>query len=568
VGEVAVARRLAGRHAVVRRLAAVEALGRVDVACTDKTGTLTAGRLALTTVSSMDREVRPSRSLRGALQRVLLAGSLATPHPDAADAQVHPTDVAVAEAAELAGLGENLVLEREAELAFDPSRSFHAALVQGHVYLKGAVEALAPRCDRVRTKGREQPLDDPARDALLQRAHHLAERGLRILMVAEGPADASLSDPQGLVALGFLGLSDPLRPEVPAAIQRCHEAGVRVIMLTGDHPATAAAIAREAGLNGPEAGILIGSDIAELHDDELDERLEHATVIARVTPLDKLRIVESLQRRGHTVAMTGDGVNDAPALRLADVGVAMGRKGTEVARQAADVVLADDNFTTLVEALVEGRSFWRNIRRSLGLLLGGNLGELGMVVGASLLGTTPPLISRQILVVNMVTDIFPSLAVALQPPENRRLASLAREGTAALGGPLWRDVRRRGLATALPSLAAFLLTLPSGDLVQARSVAFASLVSTELSQTLHLGRAEGGHLTRTVAAAVAGSFGFLALTFVLPPLRTFLGLATLGPTQWALVGAAALVAALVGGGVPRPALPRPATHLLSSPGLA
>jgi calcium-translocating P-type ATPase len=565
VGEVAVARRLAGRDAVVRRLAAVEALGRVDVACTDKTGTLTAGRLALTLVSAVNREARPSRSLRGSLHRILHTGSLATPHPEAADALVHPTDVAVAEAAELAGLGETLLLKREKELAFDPSRSFHAAVVHDRMCLKGAVEALLPRCDRTRVKGRVQVLDDAGREDLLERAHRLAGRGLRILMVAEGSTEGSLEDPGNLVALGFLGLSDPLRPEVPAAVRRCHEAGVRVIMLTGDHPATAASIAREAGLNGPSEAILTGSDIAALHDDELDERLEHATVVARVTPLDKLRIVESLQRRGHTVAMTGDGVNDAPALRLADVGVAMGRRGTEVARQAADVVLTDDNFSTLVEALVEGRSFWRNIRRALGLLLGGNLGELGMVAGASLLGTATPLLSRQILVVNMVTDIFPSLAVALQPPESRHLASLSREGTAALGAPLWREVRRRGLVTAVPSLAAFLLALRSGDLIKARSVAFAGLVSTELAQTLQLGRVESGHVTRAVTGAVAASFGVLALTFILPPLRGFLGLAVLDPAQWALVGAAALVAGILGGGVARPVLPRPAARLLASP---
>ncbi len=305
-----------------------------------------------------------------------------------------------------------------------------------------------------------------------------------MLVVAEGSSGIPVEDPHGLVALGFLGISDPLRPGVPAAVRRCHDAGVRVVMLTGDHPATARTIANEAGLPVDEHGILTGSDIAELDNGELDRRLEHAAVIARVTPLDKLRIVESLQRQGHIVAMTGDGVNDAPALRLADVGVAMGRGGTEVARQAADVVLADDDFSTLVEALVEGRSFWRNIRRALGLLLGGNLGELGLEVGASVLGLASPLTSRQILAVNLVTDVLPALAVALQQPEHRHLSALAREGASALDAPLRNDILRRGLATGAPTLAAHLLMLRSGGLPEARAVAFASIVSTQLAQTL------------------------------------------------------------------------------------
>ena len=431
------------------------------------------------------------------------------------------------------------------------------------------MEALLPRCRSVRVDGQDQPLTAARRRALTGRADQLAARGLRLLMVARGPSDTDPADPQNLEALGFVGIADPLRSGVPTAIQRCREAGVRVIMLTGDHPITARAIAREAGLLDGGGEVITGSDIAELQNGELDQRLEHAAVIARVTPLDKLRIVESLQRHGHTVAMTGDGVNDAPALRLADVGVAMGRGGTEVARQAADVVLADDEFTTLVEALVEGRSFWRNIRRALGLLLGGNLGELGLMVSASAVGLMAPLITRQILAVNLITDALPALAVALQPPESRRLAGLAREGTAALDRPLRNDMLRRGIATAAPSLAAFALTLRASALPQARSVAFASIVSTQLAQTLDVGRAEGT-LTRSVFGAVLTSAGVLGASLTVPPLRSFLGVVTPSPFGWLLIGGASLAAVIISrllplpGGAMLPSLPMPRMNLLPS----
>jgi len=384
-------------------------------------------------------------------------------------------------------------------------------------------------------------------------------------MVAAGGAQTPVDDPRGLVALGFVGISDPLRSDVPAAVRRCHAAGIRVIMLTGDSPATAGAIARAAGLLDGGGAVLTGAEIADLYNGELDARLEGAAVLARVTPLDKLRIVESLQRHGHVVAMTGDGVNDAPALRLADVGVAMGRGGTEVARQAADVVLADDDFATLVEALVEGRSFWRNIRRALGLLLGGNLGELGLVVGASVLGLASPLVTRQILAVNLITDALPALAVALQRPADRNLAGLAREGEGALDKPLRDDVLRRAVATAAPALAAYLVALGTGGLPQARAVAFASIVTTQLAQTLDAGRTGDG-LTRPVVAAVAASGALLVAALTVPALRELLLLAAPTPPGWVLIGAGAPVAILLNRALSAPdaSVRRPA---LAVPGL-
>lgn len=546
VGEAGVARRLAMKRAIVRRLASIEALGRVDTVCTDKTGTMTKGRLQLSLVADSEQEASLAEPLSEPLRTVLLAAALASPHPAAQDARAHPTDVAVIQGALAAGLETAINQVHVAELSFDPVRSFHVTQVQERLFLKGAPEVVLPRCQTLWRKSERVPLTDEMRATLLARAQDLAKRGLRVLMTAEGAIGTSLHNPRDLTALGFVGINDPLRVTVRGAVQRCHEAGVRVIMITGDHPATARTIAQEAGLlqhSGLER-VISASEIADLQNGDLDQHLQGVAVVARATPLDKLRIIESLRRQGHIIAMTGDGVNDAPALRLADVGVAMGKTGTEVARQTADVVIADDDFATLVEGFVEGRSFWRNLRRALGLLLGGNLGELGLVVGASVLGVELPLTVSQILAVNAFTDILPALAVILQQPEHRDLASLQREGMSALDVPLRNEVLRRGVATALPSLAAYLAALRSGSLEQARSVAFSSIVASQLAQTLVAGRAEG-HLTYPVLLAVGGSMGLVLTTFSVPALRNLLQLAVLSPTGWVLVGSGALAAILL-----------------------
>jgi magnesium-transporting ATPase (P-type) len=307
-------------------------------------------------------------------------------------------------------------------------------------------------------------------------------------------------------------------------------------MLTGDHPATARAAAREAGLEVNGENLLTGTEVNDLSDERLAERLDAATVIARISPLDKVRVVELLQREDHVVAMTGDGVNDAPALRLADVGVAMGEHGTEVARQAADLVLADDDFATLVEALVEGRGFWRNLRRALGLLLGGNLGEIGLMAIASMVGLPSPMTTRQVLAVNLVTDVLPAVAVAVQEPQTRALRELARERDVALDERMRRDILRRGIATAVPSVGAYVAASRTMSQPAASGVAFISVVSAQLAQTMELGRTED-RLTGSVTAAAGGSALVLLASIALPPVRTFLGFANPGVPGLIYVGA-------------------------------
>jgi magnesium-transporting ATPase (P-type) len=548
VAEAAVAQRLAKRQALVTRLSAVEALGRVDVACVDKTGTLTTGTLELTLVAdASEAEAHPAQLTRP-LKDVLRSAALASPSPDALDAGSHPTDVAVLGGARLAGIDAALN-EREAESRFEPARSFHATRTDGRLHVKGAVEVLAERCTRIRLDDLDAPLDEIGRSRLLQRASELAGKGLRILLVAEGTDWNAADDPQALTALGFVGISDPLRPGAARAVQRCREAGVRVVMLTGDHPATAKAIAERAGLPAEDERVLSGEELAGLDDELLAQRLERATIIARSTPLQKLRIVETLRGAGHTVAMSGDGVNDAPALRLADVGVAMGRGGTEVARHAADLVLIDDEFSTLAEALVEGRGFWHNLRRALGLLLGGNAGEVGLMTAAALSGRSVPLTTRQILTVNLLTDVLPAVSVAVQPPEHRNLAELSREGGTALDAPLRADIIRRGIATAAPSFGAFVLASRVLGSAGGQSVAYISIVTTQLAQTVDLGQAEG-RLTGTVLGAVAGSLGVVAATLTVPGLRSFLAVSSPTGTGLLLAGGASALAVALGRMVP------------------
>jgi len=534
--------------ALVRRLSSVEALGRVDVACCDKTGTLTRGKLAVTVLDDL-RDAHPFSADAGATARgVLLAAALASPAPDALDALAHPTDGAVLAAASDAGLEQELRVARRDEAPFDPVRSLHATALADRVCIKGAAEVLTPRCTRALTGRSPAPLDDGGRAALLARAESLASRGLRVLMVAEGPPDVPVEDPQGLTALGFVGISDPLRAGVSEAVRRCGAAGVRVVMLTGDHAATARAIAADAGLPLGDGAVLTGEEVAEIDNGELTERLELASVVARITPIDKLRIVECLQGAGHTVAMTGDGVNDAPALRLADVGVAMGAAGTEVARHAADLVLADDRFETLTEALIEGRSLWANLHGALGLLLGGNLGEVGLMTGAALFGRGAVLGPRQILAINLVTDVLPAVAVAAQPPRERDLRQLSREQRDAFDEQLIAEILRRGIATAVPALAATLAAVGIG--AQASTVAFGSIIVTQLAQTLQAGRSEN-QLSRPVLAAIGGSGGILALCLGLSPLRRFLALPAPTPASLALIAGSAPSAALIANALTR-----------------
>ncbi len=451
--------RMASRYAIIRKLPAVETLGGTTTICSDKTGTLTQNEMTVQAVVTADGAfalsgsgytpeggIRPEsgneqETQSAALQACLLCGVLCNDSrlsQQAGQWQIEgdPTEGALVVAAAKAGLNADALRQRHAredEMPFDSARQFMATLNKTpdtgdrRIFIKGATEAVLTRCSTALDRGGEEAALD--REALQQAASELAARGLRVLTLAqsrplgdgEGIEQADRSD--GLVFLGFQAMMDPPRESSARAVEICRQAGIGVKMITGDHALTAEAIARkinmlEAATERPDApDVLTGADIADLNDEDFVRAAETATVFARVTPEQKLRLVEALQDRAHVVAMTGDGVNDAPALRQADIGVAMGRNGTEVAKEASDMVLLDDNFATIVAAVEEGRSVFDNLVKFIVWTLPTNLGEGLVILAAIFAGVTLPILPIQILWINMSTAVLLGLMLAFEPRE-------------------------------------------------------------------------------------------------------------------------------------------------------
>ena len=545
--QLAAARRLAAHNALVRNPRTIEALGRVDVLCFDKTGTLTEGKLAVSEVDD-GRATAPVDELRESHRGVLAAAVRATPHADDPADMSHQTDRAVVAGAERAGVSAGEGWRPVGEVPFDPSRGYHAAAGRSNgdavLSVKGAPEIVLPRCAR---HGDGKPLDARARKRLEHRFEQLAASGHRVLAVAERPVpstggevdDEMVAD---LTLLGFVALSDPVRESAPPAAAKLRDAGVQIVMITGDHPATGEAVAGRVNGENTDLTVLTGAEIDALDDDKLAEVLPSVDVIARCSPAQKVRIIETYQRLGKVVAMTGDGANDAPAIRLADVGIALGKRGTPAARAAADLVVTDDRLETIIAALVEGRAMWASVREALGILLGGNFGEIAFTVLASVLTGRSPLTARQLLLVNLLTDLAPALAIALSRPERQSVEDLLQEGPgASLGKALTRDVTTRAVVTTLGAGAAWTAARFTGRGRRASTVALAALVGTQLAQTLSAG---GGD--RTVLAAGLGSAALLAVIIQTPGLSQFFGCTPLGPVGWSIALGSAGAAGLLG----------------------
>ena len=586
------AQRMLARHALIRRLYAVETLGSVTTICSDKTGTLTQNRMTIVVLDMAgDRRVlaaeRPSpEELREqpTLRLLLAAGALCNDTVVADDGSLlgDPTETALVAVAQRYGLGKQdleAALPREFELPFDSARKrmttvhslptrpeevpealratfgdvdAHVGLPDRLAFTKGAVDGLLTQCDRVSVDGEVVELDAELRLRAREAADRLAAEGVRVLGVAMRrwpsggavPRDEALE--RGLTFVGLEGMIDPARPEVRDAVATCREAGMRAVMITGDHPLTATAIGRDLGLVDEGVHAVTGAELAELDDAQLDAAVREATIYARVSPEHKIRIVHALQRQGHVVAMTGDGVNDAPALKQADIGVAMGITGTDVTKDAADMVLRDDNFATIVHAVREGRVVFDNIRKFIRNILSGNVAEASVMIIGPIIGMPIPLLPLQILWLNLVTDGLPAMALAVEPPEPGVMRRPPTPlGESLLGTDRGRLIITRGAAlTVLTLVPAYLLWNAGDDAWQTvlfTSIAFAELAGGFAMRSERVSLRHLGILTnRALVGAVALTAALQVLLVSIPFVRDLLGLKPLNAAQWLLVIAIAL----------------------------
>jgi P-type Ca2+ transporter type 2C len=608
--------RMARERAIVKKLSSVETLGSASVICSDKTGTLTRNEMTVTTVVTGSGEVavtgtgyRPEgdvvidgrrltdggrdAAVADEVRFVLGGGSLANDAVLRDDGGVwtvqgDPTEAAFLVAEAKLGVTEarRARFERVGEVPFTSERKLMSTLEadverEGRidVVTKGAPDVLLARCTHERIGGEVQPLTDGRRAQIAADVERLADRALRTLAVAYRPllgveppppsrsADDAVESWEALerelVYLGMVGIIDPPRSEARVAIAEAQRAGVRIMMITGDHPRTAARIASDLGIGADGARALIGAEIDALDDEALTSAVRKASVFARVAPEHKLRIVDALQADGNIVAMTGDGVNDSPALRAADIGVAMGITGTDVTREAADMVLADDNFATIVAAVREGRAIFANIRTFLRYLLSSNIGEvltmfLG-VIGAGLLGLTDtvdsgvavPLLATQILWINLLTDAAPALALGVDPPPDDVMAQAPRRLTdRIIDTEMQLGIGFVGLVMAVVTLVALDLHLPggliggSGEITEARTVAFTTLVLAQLYNCFNArsDRVSAFHNLFTnplLWGAIAVSLTLQVAVVHIPLLNDAFDTSPLSLAQWAVCAALA-----------------------------
>ena len=551
--------RMVKRNAIIRRLPAVETLGSASVICSDKTGTLTQNRMTLVKayLDGADELEQITNENSDGVKKLLQYGTLCCDGSvvfDGAQEQHigDPTETAIVLAAHKNGMPKdslNKVYPRMGEIPFDSDRKLMTTInrIDGKnvVIVKGAFDVMASRCIAGDLEKAKQWTESMSRDAL----RVLAVGYKEIENIPGNPTSEELEN--GLTFMGLVGMIDPPRPEAKDAVAICRKAGIKPVMITGDHVVTASAIAKELGilLEGDRA--ITGAELDAMTDTELDAQVEQISVYARVSPENKIRIVKAWQRKGQVVSMTGDGVNDAPALKAADIGCAMGITGTDVAKGAADMTLTDDNFATIVDAVREGRGIYANIKKVVGFLLGTNFGEVITVFVAMLLWHKTPLLSMQLLMINLVTDSLPAIALGMEAVESDimdRKPKTKNEGLFAHGFGV--RIVLQGVMFGLLSLIAFRVgELQTGCLEGGQTLAFMVLALSQVVQAFNM-RSEhslfkiGVFTNPTLNKAALASTALVALV-LFTPVRTIFGLVSLTGSQYLIGLGLALVPIVV-----------------------
>ena len=489
--------KMARQNAIIKDLKAVESLGSVSVICSDKTGTLTQNKMTPQKVYA-DGSLLEGDDLElvNDVQRLLLKAALlasdATNNQETGASIGDPTEVALVMLGERFGVDEETYRAqhpRLGELAFDSDRKLMSTLhdIDGTptLFTKGAIDVLLDRSKWLLTREGRVELTPERKETIARVNMELSMEGLRVLAFAYKELDSvrplTLDDENDFTFIGLISMIDPPRPEAIQAVADAKQGGIRTVMITGDHKVTATAIAKQLGifLEGDEA--LSGVELDQMSDADLDERLEHISVYARVSPEHKIRIVNAWQRKGKIVSMTGDGVNDAPALKKADIGVAMGITGTEVSKDAASMILADDNFATIVKAVVNGRSVYTNIKNAIQFLLSGNTAGIFCVLYASLLALPVPFQPVHLLFINLLTDSLPAIAIGMEPARKGLLKQKPRDPKEPiLNKSLLSRIGGQGLLIAIVTMIAFYLGYQGGDSVMASTMAFATLTLARL----------------------------------------------------------------------------------------
>lgn len=506
--------RMLKRNALIRKLTAVETLGSTNIICTDKTGTLTENKMTVQKLyvdgrildvmdwSNKEGMFRANGKVEdigsnSSLEMILRIGALCN-NAEKRDGSIYgdPTEAAIIEASIKGNMYERSLngYQRVHELPFDSERKCMSVICKDNrgrgyfVFVKGAPDRILSKCTRQLRGGECIPLDSIQKRGIDRINENMAGDALRVLGFAYKKIDhipynlSAKNIEHNLVFVGLQGMIDPPRPEVYGAIVDCHRAGIRPVMITGDHKNTAIAIAKDLKMVKEDSGVMTGDDIDRMDDSELKECIENVSVFARVSPNHKLRIVRAYKQMGNVVAMTGDGVNDAPALKEADIGIAMGKGGTDVAKEASSMILLDDNFSTIVATVEEGRIIYDNIRKSIRYLLSCNLGEMIMMAIAAIFGMPLPLVPIQILWINLVTDGFPALALSVDPPEDDIMKEPPRRDEAGIfSDGLGIHIAFSGALIGMSAIAAFALLLNiTGDLEQARTTALVTMILAEL----------------------------------------------------------------------------------------